>query len=111
MRKIVFKTFIIVLGLSIVPLKADAQFFKKIFGKKKEKEVERVEKAPEQQTVMLDPATLEDNSNNRNGFMGIPLGIDAEVFDKRMKAYKSMGYRIIDESNNNSPRTEQIRLF
>ena len=39
MRKIVFKTFIIVLGLSIVPLKADAQFFKKLFGKKKEKEV------------------------------------------------------------------------
>ena len=34
MRKIVFKTFIIVLGLSIVPLKADAQFFKKLFGKK-----------------------------------------------------------------------------
>ena len=33
------------------------------------------------------------------------------MFDKRMKAYKSMGYRIIDESNNNSPRTEQIRLF
>ena len=37
MRKIVFKTFIIVLGLSIVPLKADAQFFKKLFSKKKEK--------------------------------------------------------------------------
>ena len=83
MRKKVFKTFIIALGLSIVPIKADAQFFKKLFGKKKEKEVERVEKAPEQQTVMLDPATLEDNSNNRNGFMGIPLGVDAEVFDKR----------------------------
>ena len=32
------------------------------------------------------------------------------MFDKRMKAYKSMGYRIIDESNN-SPSTEQIRLF
>ena len=33
------------------------------------------------------------------------------MFDKRMKAYKSMGYRIIDESNNTSSRTEQIRLF
>lgn len=102
MRKIVFKTFIIVLGLSIVPLKADAQFFKKLFGKKKEKEVERVEKAPEQQTVMLDPATLEDNSNNRNGFMGIPLGIDAEVFDKRMK---ELGFAAIEQKEKQTSKT------
>ena len=35
MRKIFLKTFIIALGLSIVPIKADAQFFKKLFGKKR----------------------------------------------------------------------------
>ena len=34
MKKIVIKTILFAMGLSIVPLQADAQFFKKLFKKK-----------------------------------------------------------------------------
>lgn len=33
------------------------------------------------------------------------------MFEKRMKAYQSMGYKIANEHNSNLLRTEQIRLF
>lgn len=65
---------------------ADAQFFKKLFKKKAKTE----KKAPvaetdgiddAAQTAMLDITTLADNSNNRNAFMGIPLGIKGDRFE------------------------------
>lgn len=34
-----------------------------------------------------------------------------KMFDKRMKGYQSMGYRIVDDNNNTLSSTEQIRLF
>lgn len=33
------------------------------------------------------------------------------MFDKRLKAYRSMGYKLVDESNNNLSSAEQIKLF
>lgn len=33
------------------------------------------------------------------------------MFDKRLKSYKSMGYRIIDENKDTLSSTKQIRLF
>ena len=36
------------------------------------------------QLALADISTLADNSNNRNGFMGIPLGIKADGFEKQL---------------------------
>ena len=33
------------------------------------------------------------------------------MFDKRLKAYQSMGYKIVDENNSNLSSAEQIKLF
>lgn len=34
-----------------------------------------------------------------------------KMFDKRLKAYQSMGYKMVDEKNRNVSSTEQIKLF
>ena len=82
MKKIIY----VLLALSMACQPANAQFLKKIFKKKAKTE----KKAPEKtdsiddnaQMAMQDIATLADNTNNRNAFMGIPLGIKAARFEK-----------------------------
>lgn len=65
---------------------SEGQFLKKLF--KKKPKTEKKEKVSSDgihddlQTVLLDVTTLTDNSNNRNGFLGIPLGIKADRFGK-----------------------------
>ena len=85
MKKVVFT----LLAVVLVCQPADAQFFKKLFKKKKAK---TEKKAPvvtdgiddDAQTAMFDIASLADNTNNRNAFMGIPLGIKADRFEKQL---------------------------
>ena len=75
------------LTLAVVSQPADAQFFKKLF-KKKAKTERKSTKADgiddSAQLALADITTLADNSNNRNGFMGIPLGIKADSFEKQL---------------------------
>ena len=65
---------------------AGAQFLKKLFKKKAKTEKKVVTKTDgiddAAQTAMLDITTLADNSNNRNAFLGIPLGIKGERFEQ-----------------------------
>jgi predicted RNA binding protein YcfA (HicA-like mRNA interferase family) len=81
-KKIIFT----LLALSMTCQVADAQFLKKLF-KKKAKTEKRTKKNADgiddnAQVAMADIATLTDNTNNRNAFMGIPLGIKADTFEK-----------------------------
>lgn len=83
MKKIVFA----LLAVALVCQPADAQFFKKLFKKKKAK-TEKVATPKtdgiddEAQTAMADIASLADNTNNRNAFLGVPLGIKGARFEK-----------------------------
>ena len=82
MKKIIFA----LLAGMMVCQPADAQFLKKLF-KKKAKTEKKAQKNTDgidddAQVAMADIATLADNTNNRNAFMGIPLGIKAERFEK-----------------------------
>lgn len=65
---------------------ADAQLFKKLFRKKARTEQRAASTFDgiddELQLPMVNVTTLADNSNNRNAFLGIPLGIKAERFEK-----------------------------
>ena len=65
---------------------ADAQFLKKLFKKKAKTEKKASTKTDgiddDAQTAMVDIASLADNTNNRNAFMGIPLGIKGVRFEK-----------------------------
>ena len=84
MKKIIFA----LLAAVLVCQPADAQFFKKIF-KKKAKTEKKTKKSADgiddaAQIAMADIATLTDNTNNRNAFMGIPLGIKASLFEKQL---------------------------
>ena len=67
---------------------ADAQFLKKLFKKKAKTEKKASVKIDgiddDAQTAMIDIATLADNTNNRNAFMGIPLGIKGDRFEKQL---------------------------
>lgn len=68
---------------------AEAQFLKKLFKKKakteKKMEVTKTDGIDDDaQTAMADVATLADNSNNRNAFLGIPLGIKADRFEREL---------------------------
>ena len=67
---------------------ADAQFFKKLFKKKAKTEKKASTKADgiddDAQTAMIDITTLADHTNNRNAFMGIPLGIKGDRFEKQL---------------------------
>ena len=84
MKKIVFA----LLAVALVCQPADAQFLKKLFKKKAKTEKKASSKADgiddDAQTAMVDIATLADNTNNRNAFMGIPLGIKGERFEKQL---------------------------
>ena len=77
------------LAMAWVCQPADAQFFKKLFKKKAKTEKKAaVTKTDgiddDAQTAMMDITTLADNSNNRNAFMGIPLGIKGDRFEKQL---------------------------
>lgn len=65
---------------------ADAQFLKKLFKKRAKTEKKAATKTDgindDAQTAMIDIATLADNTNNRNAFMGIPLGVKGDRFEK-----------------------------
>lgn len=67
---------------------ADAQFLKKLFKKKAKTEKKASAKADgiddEAQTAMVDIASLTDHTNNRNAFLGIPLGIKGDRFEKQL---------------------------
>ena len=83
MKKIVFA----LLAVALVCQPADAQFFKKLFKKKKAKTEKMATPKTdgiddEAQTAMADIASLADNTNNRNAFLGIPLGIKGARFEK-----------------------------
>lgn len=82
MKKIIY----VLLALSMACQPANAQFFKKIFKKKAKTEKKTPEKTDSiddnAQMAMQDIATFADNTNNRNAFMGIPLGIKAARFER-----------------------------
>ena len=83
MKKIVFT----LLAVALACQPADAQFFKKLFKKKKAKTEKMATPKTDgidddAQTAMVDIATLADHTNNRNAFMGIPLGIKGARFEK-----------------------------
>ena len=69
---------------------ADAQFLKKLFKKKAKTEKKVSTKTDgiddDAQVAMADITTLADHTNNRNAFMGIPLGIKGDRFEKRLLA-------------------------
>ena len=95
MKKIIFA----LLAAVLVCQPADAQFFKKIF-KKKAKTEKKAKKSADgiddaAQIAMADIATLADNTNNRNAFMGIPLGIKASLFEKQL-IEKGFTERVLD---------------
>lgn len=72
--------------LAFVSMPAEGQFFKKLFKRKAKTEVKATVKDgsidDDAQVAMADVATFPDNHNNRNGFLRIPLGIEAERFEK-----------------------------
>ena len=82
MKKIVFT----LLAVALVCQPADAQFLKRLFKKKAKTEKKASVKTDgiddDAQTAMIDIATLADHTNNRNAFMGIPLGIKGDRFEK-----------------------------
>ena len=75
-------------ALLLMAQPADAQFLKKMF--KKKARTERKAKVgkdgidDDAQQALADVTTFADNSNNRNAFLGIPLGIKAERFEKQL---------------------------
>ena len=74
--------------MALVCQSADAQFLKKLFKKKAKTEKKATTKTDgiddDAQTALIDIATLADNTNNRNAFMGIPLGIKGDRFEKQL---------------------------
>ncbi len=88
MKKIIAFAF----ALMLVGQPAHAQFWKKIFKKKAKTEKKAATKADGiddlVQTALADISAA-DNMNNRNAFVGIPLGIKADRFEKLLleKAY------------------------
>ena len=76
----------LVLAAFVLCQPAEGQFLKKLF-KKKNKTEKKAETTTdgikdEEQTVLLDVMAQTDNTKNRNGFLGIPLGIKADRFEK-----------------------------
>ena len=101
------KTKIVALSvlLGMLPLQTEAQFFKKLFKKKAKAEtVAEVKDSGKDdiQTVMLNTDSLADNSNNRNGFLGIPLGINAERFEAQLKA---KGFEALQQADKQTAKT------
>ena len=80
------KILLIVLGALLVAQPSDAQIFKKLLKKKnkteKKKRVSKTDGIDDQaQAAMADWTIFADNQNNRNAFLGIPLGIKADRFE------------------------------
>lgn len=85
MKKIVL--FLTVLAFAAQP--ADAQLFKKLFKKKAKTEKKSTTKADgidDALQVPMGDISSVDNVNNRNAFLGIPLGIKADRFEMQMFA-------------------------
>jgi len=84
MKKIVF----LLLAVAIVSQPADAQFLKKLFKKKAKSERKASTKNDgiddALQLPLADITAQADNNNNRNAFLGIPLGIKADRFEKAL---------------------------
>lgn len=84
MKKIV----LLLLAVAFVSLPADAQFFKKLFKKKAKTEAKASAKDDaindDAQVALADINTFADNRNNRNAFLGIPLGIKAARFEQML---------------------------
>ncbi len=85
--------FAVVLFLLFSPMTAqdaDAQLFKRLFKKKAKTEQQQTAVNDgiddELQLAMKDVTTLPDNSNNRNAFLEIPLGIKASNFERQLLA-------------------------
>ena len=82
MKKIVF----VLLAVALMSQPAEAQFLKKLFKKKAktERKTTKVADGTDDSALvaMMDVTALSDNSNNRNAFMGIPLGIMGDRFEK-----------------------------
>ena len=82
MKKIVF----VLLAVALMSQPAEAQFLKKLFKKKAktERKTTNVADGTDDSALvaMMDVTALSDNSNNRNAFMGIPLGIMGDRFEK-----------------------------
>jgi hypothetical protein len=81
-KKIVF----VLLAAALMSQPAEAQFLKKLFKKKAktERKTTNVADGTDDSALvaMMDVTALSDNSNNRNAFMGIPLGIMGDRFEK-----------------------------
>lgn len=76
------------MALAVLCQPADAQFLKGLFKKKAKSEQTTVSQADgiddNLQTALADIAAQSDNSNNRNAFLGIPLGIKADRFEREL---------------------------
>ena len=70
-------------ALLLMAQPADAQFKKKARTERKAK-VGKDGIDDDAQQALADVTTFADNSNNRNAFLGIPLGIKAERFEKQL---------------------------
>jgi len=84
MKKLVLS----LLSLTLICQSADAQFLKRLFKKKAKTEKKASSKSDriddEAQIALGSIVAGADNSNNRNAFMGIPLGIKGERFEKQL---------------------------
>ena len=83
MKKIVF----LWAALALLCQPADAQLFKKLFKKKAKTEKKTEAKADgidDALQLALADITTADNANNRNAFLGIPVGIKADRFEKQL---------------------------
>lgn len=104
------KTITLLFALTLISQNVDAQFLKRLFKKKANTE----RKAPTAtndpiddalQTAMADINISADNSNNRNAFLGIPLGIKASRFEKQLL---EQGF---EESQAEEPQTARSYVF
>lgn len=86
MKRMIYRVLLVsVIAMIAMPQTGDAQFLKKLFKKRnKTTTVVGNGSADLQQTVMLHIDSLADHSNNRNGFLGIPLGIQADNFERQL---------------------------
>ena len=89
---------------------ANAQFFKKLFKKKKPKteklkEATKTDGIDDALQLPLADITTADNQHNRNAFLGIPIGIKAERFAKLLL---EKGFT---EEKHEGPQTARSYIF
>ena len=87
---------------------ADAQLFKRLFKKKAKTEKKKETKTDgiddALQLPMADTGTA-DNANNRNAFLGIPVGIKADRFEQQLLA---QGFK---EQKDDGPHTAKSYIY